>query len=220
MRIVCKNCRSKNINKSGFTYNKKQRYRCKNCQKKFIINYTYNAYQESINQQIITLIKEGVGIWSTARILAISTTTLLKRILQIAKQIKPPIIKTNQTYEVDELRTYIGHKKNAVWVIYAMDTLTKIPVSLKIGRRNKKNLKIVIDTLLLSNAKKIYTDKLPMYKTLIHSEIHSTKHRGTNHIERNHLTIRTHIKRLNRKTICFSKSLLLLSAIVRIYFWK
>ncbi|WP_343791129.1 IS1 family transposase, partial [Wandonia haliotis] len=38
-------------------------------------------------------------------------------------------------------------------------------------------------------------------------------------IERKNLTLRTHVKRLNRRTICYSKSLLTLSAIMRIYFW-
>lgn len=219
MNIVCKNCKSTSIKKCGFTHNNKQRYCCMDCQKKFILDYTYNAYHSDIDEQIITLTKEGVGIRGTARILKISTTTLLARIIAIAKQIRIPAIKTNQKYELDELRTYIGNKENVIWVIYAINTQTKIPTSLKIGRRNKKNLKIVTDSLLLSNAKKIYTDKLPMYKTLIDTKIHSTKHRATNHIERYNLTLRTHLKRLNRKTLCFSKSLLVLAAIIKIYFW-
>ncbi|MFY1046718.1 IS1 family transposase [Chryseobacterium sp. GP-SGM7] len=34
------------------------------------------------------------------------------------------------------------------------------------------------------------------------------------------LNIRTHLKRLNRRTICFSKSNLILIAILKIYFWS
>lgn len=54
--------------------------------------YTYTAYRQGINMQIITLTKEGLGIRSTARVLRISTTTLLKRILLIAKTISRPAI--------------------------------------------------------------------------------------------------------------------------------
>ncbi|MCA4783332.1 transposase, partial [Empedobacter stercoris] len=43
--------------------------------------------------------------------------------------------------------------------------------------------------------------------------------RSTNHIERNHLSLRTHLKRLNRKTICYTKNMDILSAILTIYFW-
>ena len=43
-------------------------------------------------------------------------------------------------------------------------------------------------------------------------------HRGTNHIERHNLTIRTHIKRLTRRTICFSRKAIMLYAVLKIYF--
>ncbi len=220
MEIKCNYCQSNKVVKNGFTATDKQRYLCKSCHKRFITNYSYNAYRKDINEQIVKFTKEGVGIRGTARILRISTTTLLKRILHIAREIKLPPIVQHQTYEVDELRIYIGSKKHPTWIVYALDRATKTPVCFKVGRRNKKNLKVVIDTLLLAKAKKKYTDKLPLYKSLIAKEFHSTKFRATNHIERNHLTLRTHLKRLNRRTLCFSRSLLILTAILKIYFWQ
>lgn len=216
---ICNYC-SNILIKHGKSSANKTRYRCKSCKKTQVENYSYKAYSPNLNQNIVSLTKEGLGIRSTARVLKISTTTLLKRILQIAQTIKQPQITYNQIYQVDELRSYIGNKKRAVWVIYAIDSVTKLPVSIKVGRRNKKNLKKVVDTLLLGNAKKIFTDKLPIYKYLIDAETHSTKFRGINHIERKHLSLRTHLKRLNRRTICFSKSLLVLLAIIKIYFWS
>ena len=77
----------------------------------------------------------------------------------------------------------------------------------------------ITSTLLLSGANHIVADKLNIYKELIPKEIHSTKHRGINHIERQNLTLRTHLKRLNRRTICYSKSIAMLYAVVKIYFW-
>lgn len=77
----------------------------------------------------------------------------------------------------------------------------------------------VISPLILSDAKQIVTDKLNIYKELVPKEIHSTKNRGINHIERQNLNLRTHLKRLNRKTICYSKSFSMLFAVVKIYFW-
>ncbi|WP_255539589.1 IS1 family transposase [Flavobacterium sp. CLA17] len=38
-------------------------------------------------------------------------------------------------------------------------------------------------------------------------------------MERKNLTLRTHLKRLNRRTICFSKSLVVFTAVLKIYFW-
>jgi len=66
--------------------------KCRSCGRTQIKSYTYNAYKPSLNEEIITLTREGLGIRSTARCLKISVTTLLKRILQIAKNICLPAI--------------------------------------------------------------------------------------------------------------------------------
>ena len=44
------------------------------------------------------------------------------------------------------------------------------------------------------------------YTRHLDPEQHTTSKRYTQKIERKHLTLRTRIKRLTRKTICFSKS--------------
>ena len=62
------------------------------------------------------------------------------------------------------------------------------------------------DKILLLNPQRIYTDRLPLYRSIIPKNIHKVFQYCTNKIERNNLTLRTHIKRLSRKTICFSKN--------------
>ncbi|WP_163394154.1 IS1 family transposase [Flavobacterium limi] len=205
--------------KYGKTKSGNQRYICRACGKTRVENYTYLAYKAEINQNIIQLTKEGLGIRSTARILKISTTTLLKRIILIARNIVKPIISRGKTYEVDELCTYIRHKKNYIWLVYALEKNSKTVVSFNVGKRTNKTLNRVLETLKLSEAKKIFTDKLKNYRYLLDEETHSVKRFGTNHIERKNLTLRTHLKRLNRRTICFSKSLVIFTAVLKIYFW-
>lgn len=121
----CPRCNDNQIIKNGKTKTKKQQYFCKSCQKRFIEFYTYNAYQTDLNQQIIILTKEGLGIRSTARVLKISTTTLLKRIISIANNIKPPMISFGKEYEVDELCTYIGSKEKRIWIVCALEKISK-----------------------------------------------------------------------------------------------
>ncbi|MQP52684.1 MULTISPECIES: IS1 family transposase [unclassified Flavobacterium] len=216
---ICPSCGSNNVIKNGFTANKKQQFICKFCKKRFIDCYTYKAYNHWVNKRIIQFTKEGLGIRSTARILKISTTTLLKRIIAIAKKIPNQPIFKNRTYEVDEMRTFIKNKEKPIWIVYALERKTKKVVNFSIGRRTKRTLQYVTNTLLLSNPKTIYTDKLVRYKSILRDEVHNTKQFGTNHIERKNLSLRTHLKRLNRKTICYSKSFILLQCVLRIYFW-
>ncbi len=215
----CPICKSENLIKSGKTKTGKQRYCCKECGKRFITDYSYNACKPDTNQQIILFTKEGLGIRSTARVLRISVTTLLKRIVSIARVIVQPPIRKGKSYEVDEMRTYIGKKSCLRWIVYALDRESKEVVSFNVGRRTNKTLKSVIRSLELSNVKKIYTDKLKNYRYLISKKVHNTHVHSTNHIERKNLSLRTHLKRLNRKTICFSRSLVVLIAVLRIYFW-
>jgi IS1 family transposase len=196
-----------------------QRYRCKACQKTFIITYHNQAYYPQTNHQISSLIKESCGIRSISRLLQISTTTLLKRILSIATNTPRPFILKGGHYEVDEMCSYVKKKSRLIWIVYALERSTKTIVSFNVGARTNKTLNVVLNSLLYSEAKTIYTDKLPAYKYLIEDKIHSTQYRGTNHIERENLSIRTGLKRLSRRTICFSKSVALLYACLVIYFW-
>jgi len=215
---MCNFCHSKNVIKNGTTKTKKQQYFCKNCNRRFIEFYSYKAYHSNVNSDIIKLTKEGLGIRSTARVLNISTTTLLKRILSIAKTIIPPKIIYRQSYELDEMRIFIQEKSNPQWLVYAINKNTKSIIGFNIGKRTNKTLNTVIKTLIHSEPEKIYTDRLRNYRYLIPKEIHSTKRFGTNSIERMNLNIRTNLKRLNRRTICFSKSNIILHSILKIYF--
>ncbi|HVW96814.1 MAG TPA: IS1 family transposase [Mucilaginibacter sp.] len=216
--VICTNCNRQCV-KNGYSKFGKQRFRCGICGKSYLSLYTRNAYKPGINSFIQEHLKEGCGIRSIARLLKISANTVLKRIIYIAKTIERPIIFIGKEYEVDEMVTYVGSKKKLYWIVYALEKDTRRVVDFAIGRRTNKTLRNITDRLLLSSASKVYTDKLLNYKYLIPSSIHSTKYRGTNYIERNHLTIRTHLKRLNRRSICYSKSAILLSACLRIFFW-
>lgn len=205
--------------KNGKTKSGKQRYICKNCGRTQVEEYTYQASQPNINQQIVVLTKEGLGIRSTARVLNISTTTLLKRIIAIAQSIPQPVISKGKIYEVDEICTFLKRKSRKIWIVYALERATKSVVGFYVGRRTNKTLNAVLKTLHFAEAKRIFTDGLKNYRYLITKTIHKVKQYGTNHIERNNLTLRTHLKRLNRRTICFSKSVLVLISVLRIYFW-
>jgi insertion element IS1 protein InsB len=203
----------------GYSNAGKIRFRCKECKKTFQAEFINKAYHKDTNVKITNLLKEGVGIRSTSRLLRISATTVTKRILKIAEKIEKPKPEINQIYELDELRTYVGKKANLKWIAYAIRRDTKEVIDFNVGYRTNEMLKKVIGTLLNSDAKKIYTDRLVNYRYLIPETLHSTKLYGINHIERNNLTLRMHLKRLGRKTICYSKSMSVLTACMKIYFW-
>ena len=71
VEFLCPHCHSNNILKSGKSSTGKQRYRCKNCQKRFIADYTYKAYLLGFDSKITQLTKEGLGFRSTEQMLGI-----------------------------------------------------------------------------------------------------------------------------------------------------
>ena len=116
--------------------------------------------------------------------------------------------------------TFVGkkHPSNYSWITYAMNRKTNQVIDVAFGSRSKKNLKQVIDSVKAQHPRKIVTDKLNTYPNLVKPNNHDTGRYSNNHIERGNLTLRTHLKRLFRKTICFSRSQKMLEACVLLYF--
>jgi len=212
----CIYCNGKCIKKGK--RNRTQNYQCNECKKYQQSSYKNRIYTTKDEENIKALNNEGVGIRSISRILRIPKSTVQGKIESIAKKITHPEIKeTEQMYEIDELRTFVGNKKNESWVIYGINKIKGHVIDFCVGRRTKENLKKVVESILKLNPKKIFTDGLNIYPSLIPKAIHKVFVYNTNKIERHNLTLRTHIKRLTRKTICFSRSKDMLYNCVKLY---
>jgi insertion element IS1 protein InsB len=217
--MVCKHCKSLCI-KAGLSRNRLQRYQCKACRRYQQARYKYEACYANADQSIIKLLTEGLAIRGIARFLRISATTVISRIKSIATKLnKTYASNLPGVYEIDEMWTYIGSKQRDTWITYAIDRETKEVINFVVGPRSRERLSIVTASALALCPAKICTDGLPTYKTLIPTTIHRVGLPHTRRIERFNLTLRTHLKRLNRKTICFSKSLSMLENCLKIYFW-
>ncbi len=104
------------------------------------------------------------------------------------------------------------------YIIYALNKVSKKVVDFVVGGRSTENISKVINQIKVLNHKCIYTDKLNVYSALMEYIKHITSKYKINHIERMNLNLRTHLKRLSRKTICFSKSKEMLESCLRLYF--
>jgi insertion element IS1 protein InsB len=216
--VRCLYCQGR-CNKKGFA-NGVQRYKCAICKRTQQAAYRYLAYNPTVDTQLVALLKEGVGIRGLARVLGISTTTVLRRIRILSRQLVRPTPPLNATYQIDEMRVVVGSKAKAVWLSYALCVETRQVVSFVVGRRNLRNLGAVVARVLLFKPKVVFTDRLDLYRLLIPKWVHSIHRRCTNYIERHHLKLRTQLKRLNRRSIAFSRSLDMLGNCVRLALWQ
>ncbi|MFT3886403.1 MAG: hypothetical protein QM724_13535 [Flavobacteriales bacterium] len=122
-----------------------QLLRCATCGRYQRARYKRKAYTPGMDDRIAMLTREGCGIRGTGRVLGISPATVIARIKRIAAGLGPGAIPRGRSYEVDELSTYVGNKKNRVWVAYAMDRSTKQVVGIRAGKRGKRMLEPLID---------------------------------------------------------------------------
>jgi insertion element IS1 protein InsB len=109
--------------------------------------------------------------------------------------------------EVDEMWSFVGQKKEPRWLWHAIDHCTGRVLAYVFGRRKDEvflQLKALLEPFGIT---RYYTDSWGAYERNLPPAVHSPGKRNTQQIERKPLTFRTRIKRLVRKTICFSKSI-------------
>src|SRR6266567_8683697 len=108
--------------------------------------------------------------------------------------------------ELDEMWAYVARKSNPSWLWHAIDHHTGKVLAYVFGRR-KDDVFLKLQKLLEPfGITRFYTDYWGAYTRHLDPEEHTPGKRNTQKIERKHLTLRTRIKRLVRKTICFSKT--------------
>lgn len=117
------------------------------------------------------------------------------------------VIRKVDEAEVDEMWSYVGNKKAQRWLWHAIDHRTGTVLAYVFGRRKDKvflELKRLLEPFGIT---RYYSDHWGAYHRHLDPNEHCPGKRNTQQIERKHLTLRTRIKRLARKTICFSKSI-------------
>jgi insertion element IS1 protein InsB len=119
--------------------------------------------------------------------------------------------------QADEQWSYVGSKDNQRWLWYAIDAVTGCVLSFVFGRRQDKVCEQLISNLKAFNIRTYYTDDWGSYSKLIPEDKHVIGKSHTQKIENKNLLLRTRIKRLARKTICFSKSEELHDAVIGLF---
>jgi insertion element IS1 protein InsB len=88
--VACPRCSSPDVKKNGITAQHKQRLRRKECERRFITDYTYQAYRPRARSLVLPMTMNGSGIRDLSRVLGMSTNTLLVLIRQAAGKVHQP----------------------------------------------------------------------------------------------------------------------------------
>ncbi len=108
--------------------------------------------------------------------------------------------------ELDEMWSYVTRKSNPRWLWHAIDHHTGKVLAYVFGRR-KDDVFLKLQKLLEPfGTTKFYTDAWGAYEWHLDADEHEVGKTNTQKIESKHINLRTRIKRLVRRTICFSKT--------------
>jgi len=109
--------------------------------------------------------------------------------------------------EWDEMWSFVSSKANPRWLWYLLERRSGIIIAYHLGRRTDEVLRVLLDKVSHLPIRICNTDDWGAYSRCLPGQyLHRIGKDNTWKIERRNLNFRTHIKRLNRRTICFSKN--------------
>ena len=211
--VRCLYCDSEPVVKRGKTSRGTQRYLCRStsCAKgSFLLDYRNRGCLPEVKQTIIDMSLNASGIRDTARVLRISTDTVLSELKKkeaILESVNTALLRTLNPEqiavdiaqageaEMDEMWSFVGNKGNPRWLWHAIDHHTGRVLAYVLGRRKDEvflRLKALLEPFGLTH---FYTDHWGAYTRHLDPDEHCPGKRNTQKIEREHLTLRTRIKR-------------------------
>jgi insertion element IS1 protein InsB len=119
--------------------------------------------------------------------------------------------------EIDEMWSFVQSKHHQRWLWWAIDHTTGDVLAYVLADHKDKaflELKALLEPFGIMQ---FYSDGWGAYERHIAPVFHTVGKRNTQKIERKHLTLRTRIKRLARKTICFSKSIVMHDVVIGLF---
>jgi insertion element IS1 protein InsB len=160
----------------------------------------------------------GSGIRDITRVLHVCINTVLKVIREHAARTHEPELPSHLAdVEVDEMWSFVQNKRRQRWLWYAFAPKTKQVIGYVKGRCTDATCQQLLDKLTACQITRFYTDWWESYAKLIPSYRHWVGKLGTQRIERNNLTIRTRLKRWQRRTICFLKYDVMDDAVIKLF---
>ena len=235
VHVHCPACQSIDVVQYGKQANGTQRYHCNNpdCPRTtFLLQYQDKGRLPTVKQQIVDMTLNGSGVRDIVRVLGVSSATVidvLKKKEPVIKQVNERllqsldpaqldvIIRQVEEAEVDEMWSFVGSKRHQRWLWHAIDHRTGRVLAYVCGPREDDvfvELKALLEPFGITH---FYTDGWGAYRRHLDPAQHTVGKRHTQKIERKHTTLRARIKRLVRKTICFSRSILMRDLVIGLF---
>ena len=195
----CPKCKSSQKKKNGFRRGK-QSYRCKNCGCQYVENPQPRGYSNEVKQLCLKMYLNGMGF----------------RALALGNGDEPQDDEIPEITEIDELQTVVGNRKNRFWIGSVVNHQKQGIILWNIGERSHESFKPIWQIIKCWHSFFYVTDGWKVYPMYIEPEDHLVSKTYMTRVEGENTRLRHYLARLHRKTLCYSKSLLLLKYSLRL----
>ena len=215
--MYCPQCKSSHNKKNGFRGGK-QSYRCKDCGYQYVENPISRAYPIEVKQLCLKMYLNGMGFRAIARVTEIDHTTIINWVKEAGELLsdEPQDSEIPEITEIDELQTFVGNKKNKLWIWTVVNHKQKGILLWSIGDRSSRTFEQIWQIIKCWHSFWYVTDGWKVYPMYIEPEDHLVCKTYMTRVEGENTRLRHYLARLHRKTLCYSKSILLLKYSIRL----
>ena len=150
--MKCPRYNSQYIVKNGHTHMGKQNFKCRDCDRQFVMAPRHQPVEEETRELIDRLLLEKISLAGIVRATGVSPRWLQyyvnKKLGGVKRQVEVKSQKRGKlTIQCDEMWSFVGNKGNKQWIWLAIDVLTKEIVGVYIGQRDKDGARRLWDSL-------------------------------------------------------------------------
>lgn len=183
MRTCCPSCSSEVFVKNGFSRYGDQNHRCLECGRQFVLDPQNKIISDETKDMVRKLMLEKLSLQGICRVTNVSQKWLLDFIKQeyartprdLNVQVPPDSLGLIlERLEADELWSFVGKKKNQVWIWLALDALTRQVVAIHAGGRSEEDARAFWAEVPepYRSGCDVYTDEWEAYRGAIPPEVH------------------------------------------------
>ena len=209
IEVVCPGCCSIKVVRNGVKKTGKQNLLCRGCGLQFQAEYRNKGADYSVKEKLIRMLLRGSGVRDCAAVLEVSVSCVLATILKEGSGLEiKPRHRHYAKVQIDEQWSYVGKKKKKVWMIYAICAQSAEILAASWGKRNKAGVRRLMMKLKGLEIDVFCTDNWESFAEVLPKDKHLTGKQFTKKIEGVNTWFRTRLRRLARRTTCFSKKLI------------
>lgn len=204
--MKCPRCKSTQISKNGHHHGK-QNYICKQCRRQFVEFYNSKGYSNDVKRICLRMYVNGMGFRGIERVTGINHNIVINWVREAGLSLPdaPDSDEIPEITELDELQTFVGKKKNKVWLWTAVNKRKAGILAWIVGDRSAETFQPLWQIVQTWQSFWYATDGYAVYAKFIDEISHIVKKTYITRVEGENTRLRHYLARLHRKTLCYSR---------------